>query len=131
VTHSNPLNPARAAEELKFLEKRTPLTTADEAAGAFARLTGYRDGGVFVASFAGHSEWERHPVGDELVMVLRGETRLILLEARLERTVRLAEGELLVVPIGTWHRFETDAVQLLTVTPQPTDHYQGPGLPND
>ena len=34
-----------------------------------------------------------------------------------------APGELVVVPQGTWHLFETpDRVQLLSVTPQPTDH---------
>ena len=34
----------------------------------------------------------------------------------------LGAGEMIVVPANTWHRFETDGVKLMTVTPQPTDH---------
>lgn len=40
-----------------------------------------------------------------------------------ERPAALHAGELVVVPRGTWHRCETpEAVTVLSVTPQPTDH---------
>lgn len=55
---------------LRFLPDRSPTTTAEEAADAFARLAPYRDGGVFVGHWAGESEWERHPLGDELVLLI-------------------------------------------------------------
>jgi quercetin dioxygenase-like cupin family protein len=129
VSEPRPIDAGEVAASLEFLANRTPATSADEAAGSFARLADYRDGGVFVASFAGRSEWERHTRGDELVMVLSGEARLSLLLNGAEKTVSLGQGELLVVPAGTWHRFETDGVELLTVTPQPTDHHRGPALP--
>jgi uncharacterized cupin superfamily protein len=112
-----------AIGELVFFPNRTPATTDDDAAGAFARLCDYRDGAVFVGHWAGASEWERHAVGDEIVMVMAGETTLFALVDGEERPVTLAAGDLVVVPQGTWHRFETPAgVEVMSVTPQPTDH---------
>ena len=109
--------------QLQFLANRTPETSDEEAKNAFAMLSEYRDGGVFIGHYAGNSEWERHSNGDEVVFVLEGETTLILLVDSHEVSNRLEEGELLVVPQNTWHRFETPTgVKVLTVTPQPTDH---------
>ena len=35
----------------------------------------------------------------------------------------MGAGELIVVPQGTWHRFESpEPVEVVTFTPQPTDH---------
>lgn len=108
---------------LEFLAGRTPTTTASESEGAFRRLSAYRDGGVFVGHWAGTSEWERHPAGDEIVMVLDGETTISFLTDGDEAAAPLRSGELVVVPQGTWHRFETPTgVKLLSVTPQPTEH---------
>ena len=60
-----------AFDSITFLPDRSP-TNRDE---DFARALGtYRDGGIFVAHYAGNSEWERHSVGDEIVMVLDGAT---------------------------------------------------------
>ena len=119
----HPISIENAIAALTFLSDRTPTTTADESADAFARLSDYRDGGVFVGHWAGSSEWERHSVGDEIVMVLDGETTLTFLADDNEQFNRLRAGDLVVVPQGTWHRFETpDGVKVLSVTPQPTDH---------
>jgi uncharacterized cupin superfamily protein len=108
---------------LTFLPDRTPTTSAEESAGTFRQLSSYRDGGVFVGHWAGHSEWERHPVGDEIVMVVDGATTIFFLTDEGEEEAQLGPGQLVVVPQGTWHRFETpDGVQVLSVTPQPTDH---------
>ncbi|MEM9069467.1 MAG: cupin domain-containing protein [Myxococcota bacterium] len=83
----------------------------------------YRDGAIYVGHWAGKSEWERHRQGDEIVMVLEGETTLFLLGEDGETPHTLKARELLVVPQGVWHRFETPAsVKVMTVTPQPTDH---------
>ncbi|MHB1139157.1 MAG: cupin domain-containing protein [Microthrixaceae bacterium] len=108
---------------LRFLADRTPTTTDAEAVDAFAVVTGYRDGGVFVGHWAGSSEWERHPVDDELVMVLEGSTTIHLLDDGDEHSTELGPDDLVVVPRGVWHRFETPVgVKLLSVTPQPTEH---------
>ena len=108
---------------LTFLRDRSPTTPAEQTAGTFRRLSSYRDGGVFVGHWAGSSEWERHPAGDEIVLVVDGATTIFFLTDGGEEQAQLGPGELVVVPQGTWHRFETpDRVQLLSVTPQPTDH---------
>ena len=108
---------------VKFLKDRTPETTNEEAKDAFALLSEYRDGGIYVAHYSGFSEWEKHPKGDEFVQVLGGETTLILLDGNLEQRNNLSYGQMLVIPKGVWHRFESpDGVKVLTITPQPTEH---------
>ena len=65
----------------------------------------------------------KHPEGDEIVMVIDGETTLSLLQNGEEYPKTLKAGQILVVPQNTWHRFETlSEVKVLTVTPQPTLH---------
>jgi mannose-6-phosphate isomerase-like protein (cupin superfamily) len=109
-----------AFARVNFLAARTPESQDEEFS---ARLAPYRDGGVFVSHYAGSSEWERHPVGDEIVAVVEGATTMFLLLDGEEVAQAMGPGELVVVPQGTWHRFETpDGVKVVTVTPQPTDH---------
>ena len=93
-------------------------------------LSEFRDGGAFASTFAGNSEWERHSNGDELVFAVEGHTDLILFVDGKEVRNTLEEGSLIVVPKDTWHRFETNGVKILTLTPQPTDHYSGE-IPQD
>ncbi|MET0908963.1 MAG: cupin domain-containing protein [Ilumatobacteraceae bacterium] len=112
-----------ALAALTFMPDRSPTTTDEQAGDAFGRLSDYREGGIFVGHWAGNSEWERHPVGDEIVMVIDGETTIVYLAHDGEHPARLRAGELVVVPQGTWHRFETPVgVKIFSVTPQPTDH---------
>lgn len=83
------------------------------------------------ANFAGHvlisrhefSEdwptWERHPAGDELVMLLAGGATLVLRTAGGDEEVRLDEpGGYVIVPRNTWHTARVaDAAKMLFVTP--------------
>ena len=118
-----PISIKDAVRTLRFLAERTPTTTADESEDAFSLLSTYREGGIYVGHWAGTSEWERHTAGDEIVMVLEGETTIYFLTDEDEAAAPLCSGEFVVVPQGTWHRFETpDGVKLLSVTPQPTEH---------
>ena len=120
---ATPISITAAFSRLGFLANRTPETSDEAAEGAFAMLSKYRDGAVFIGHYAGNSKWERHVNGDEIVFVIEGETTLILLVKDKEVTNALGQGELLVVPENTWHRFETSkAVKIMSVTPQPTDH---------
>ena len=113
-------------EYLKFVENRKPNSTDEELEGAFAELSPFRDGAIFIGPYAGNSEWERHSQGDEIVYVLEGETTLVLLTENGEIENLLQAGELLIVPKNTWHRFETPkGVKVMTATPQPTDHRGG------
>jgi mannose-6-phosphate isomerase-like protein (cupin superfamily) len=123
VPEATPISLKSAFSRLKFLADRTPETTDEEARDAFASLSDYRDGGLFIGHYAGNSEWERHANGDEIVFVVEGETTLILLIENTEVSNKLGEGELLVVSQNTWHRFESPKeVKVMTVTPQPTEH---------
>ena len=123
MSKPRPISIADAFETLSYLPNRTPLTSDDEAKDAFATLTQYRDGAIFIAHYAGDSQWERHANGDEIVMVLEGETSLVLLLDGSEPPNRLRANEFLVVPQNVWHRFESPlGVKVLSVTPQPTDH---------
>jgi len=118
-----PISVDDAIGGLRFLPDRTPTIDPERSAEAFARLSAYRDGAIFVGHWAGTSEWERHTAGDEVVMIIDGTTTIYFLDGEAEHSATLRSGELVVVPGGTWHRFETpDSVKVLSVTPQPTDH---------
>jgi mannose-6-phosphate isomerase-like protein (cupin superfamily) len=123
VSKSASINIDNEFSKVSFLNGRTPETSDEAAAGAFAILSEYRDGAIYIGHYAGFSEWERHSNGDELVQVWEGQTTLILLENNQEQRNNLTTGEMLIVPKNTWHRFETpDGVKVMTITPQPTDH---------
>ncbi len=109
--------------KLTMLRGRTPTSSEEERAGAFARLAPYRDGAVFTAKFAGVSAWERHPNGDEIVYIVDGSTTLHLITAEERETVSLRAGMMAIVPQNAWHQFEApDGVCVMTATPQPTEH---------
>jgi mannose-6-phosphate isomerase-like protein (cupin superfamily) len=114
----------QALSGLKHLPGRTPdMAFGEEASEAFAEVAPYRDGAVYVSYYSGSSEWERHPQGDELVMVLGGETTIVLLMDTVEERFSLTENDLIIVPKGVWHRFEgSRQLKAMTITPQPTDH---------
>jgi mannose-6-phosphate isomerase-like protein (cupin superfamily) len=64
--------------------------------------------------------WERHPDGDELVMVLSGTAEFVLEDDDDTRTVSLGAGQSTIVPAGTWHRAVVDdPCRMLFVTPTP------------
>jgi len=112
-----------AIDELKMLRGRTAETPDAARKGAFARLSNYRDGGIFAAKFSGESPWERHPNGDEIVQIVEGNTTVHLITDDGLQSVALSAGMVIVVPQNTWHRFEApDGVALVTATPQPTEH---------
>jgi uncharacterized cupin superfamily protein len=123
MSKSTAINIDKEFSKLSFLRGRTPETTNEEAEGAFALLSEYRDGGIYIAHYSGFSEWEKHSSGDEFVQILDGKTTLILLEKNQEQRSNLIKGEIFIVPKDIWHRFESpDGVKVMTVTPQPTEH---------
>ena len=50
------------------------------------------------------AQWERHPAGEELIVMLTGAMDVILDEAGGERTIKLDTGQAMLVPQGIWHR---------------------------
>lgn len=118
------LNIQQALSKTTFLKGRTPnKSDHPDNNSAYGALSEFGNGGMYVANYAGFSEWERHPHGDEMVQVLEGETCLVLLINKEEVPHKIQAGELLIVPQGVWHRFESPkGVKVLTITPQPSDH---------
>jgi mannose-6-phosphate isomerase-like protein (cupin superfamily) len=63
---------------------------------------------------------ERHPVGDELALVLRGAVVLELEEGAASRRMALEAGQCGIIPAGAWHRAVMERpCRLLFVTPTP------------
>jgi mannose-6-phosphate isomerase-like protein (cupin superfamily) len=123
TAHPRPVSIATELDRLTPLLGRTPTSTDEDRAEAFAELAPYRDGAIYVGHWGqGSSEWERHPA-DEVVAVVHGETTIFLLLDGDEASHTLGPTGLIVVPALTWHRFETPGtVKVITVTPQPGDH---------
>ena len=90
-----------------FLEGRHVDTPPEELEAAFATLAHYRDGGIFAGGFSGVSRWERHRNGDEIVHVLSGATRLTIMRQSDMETFELTAGMMIIVPHGSWHRFDS------------------------
>lgn len=122
MAKSVPIDVHASFEKLVFFGDRTPESHGSAPETFFDRLADYRNGGIFISHWAGRGEWERHPHGDEIVMVLEGKAKVFLVEDGQEKEHALSEGQLIVVPENTWHRIETANVKILTVTPRPTDH---------
>ncbi|HXE16580.1 MAG TPA: cupin domain-containing protein [Stellaceae bacterium] len=66
----------------------------------------------------GNVHWERHPAGDEILILLSGATALLVEEDGKQRRVRLKAGEAFIVPRGLWHAFDvSEPGDLLAITP--------------
>jgi len=63
--------------------------------------------------------WEIHPKGDELVLLLSGDTDLVLATDAGEEVTRISTpGEYIIVPMGTWHTARPHApTSMLFLTP--------------
>ncbi|MEM7327018.1 MAG: cupin domain-containing protein, partial [Actinomycetota bacterium] len=96
---------------------------------SFRLLGRLHDRGLFVSTFSGDTPWERHGA-DELLLILEGEAKLVLLTDGHEHPTQLSKGQFLVVPENTWHRFETPGIRILGLTPQPTETSSTDQLPD-
>ena len=122
MNKATPVDIHAAIARLEFFGERTPESHGEAPETFAGRLADYREGGVFVAHWGGLGEWERHAVGDEIVMVLEGTAKAFLVQDGREVVTTLSAGQLIVIPRNTWHRLESEEVKILTVTPRPTDH---------
>lgn len=68
--------------------------------------------------------WERHPRGDEILVMLKGALTLVFDDGRNLREVLLDEGQSVIVPRNTWHTGKLrKAGTLLAITfGEGTDH---------
>jgi mannose-6-phosphate isomerase-like protein (cupin superfamily) len=65
------------------------------------------------------STWERHPAGEELVMLLSGTATIVLEDSGQERAVQLSDpGSYVLVPQNVWHTARTTVpTTMLFLTP--------------
>jgi mannose-6-phosphate isomerase-like protein (cupin superfamily) len=80
------------------------------------------DRGRLMSAFtfgASWSTWERHPAGDEIVMLLTGAAVVILDEPAGPREIPLGRaGAYVLIPCGVWHTARTTVpTTMLFVTP--------------
>jgi quercetin dioxygenase-like cupin family protein len=114
-----------AISSLTCLKGRTPTSDGAALEGAFGTLMRTEECGIFTACFQGTSAWERHPNGDELVQVVKGSATVSVLHAGKENNLEMTAGSVTIVPRGAWHRFQApDGVTVMTMTPQPTEHWR-------
>ena len=69
--------------------------------------------------------WERHPAGDEIVILLSGKVTLRIQTRQSEEKTDLnAAGSYVIIPRGAWHLAETrDPARMLFITPgEETEH---------
>ena len=90
----------------------------DLAAGKFPELDHGRLMSAFTFSGAWET-WERHPTGEELVMLLSGSVTVTLEEANGARSVQLTSpGSFVLIPPNIWHTAAADVESsLVFLTP--------------
>ncbi|MEM9033727.1 MAG: cupin domain-containing protein [Actinomycetota bacterium] len=125
-----PVDLGHALAGLAFLVGPETVPPLDGSHDSFVQLGQLGDRGLFVSTFSGKTPWERHHA-DELLLVLDGEANLVVLSDGNEQPARLSKGRFLVVPEHTWHRFETPGIQILGLTPQPTETCPNDRLPTE
>jgi len=99
----------------------TEATTGEDAEAATRNVAKIGNLTLGVMSYTGQTPWERHPDGDELLLVLDGELEVTALtdEGPVKRTLR--SGEAFVCPQGLWHRQNAEkSVSMLYGTPTAT-----------
>ena len=76
------------------------------------------------ANEATWTSWERHPAGDEVVVLLSGRTTLIQDVDGREERVELRPGQAVINPRGVWHTADVhEPGQALYITPgRGTEH---------
>ncbi|MDQ3178639.1 MAG: DinB family protein [Actinomycetota bacterium] len=77
--------------------------------------------------------WERHPSGEEVVVLLTGRADLVQWIDGHERVVALAPNEAIVNPVGVWHTATVhEPGDMLFITPgEGTEHVARDGSPPD
>ena len=67
---------------------------------------------------------EMHPDGDEILYVIFGKARVVLLDDP-DRNIELDPGDGMVVPKGVWHRVDIlEPCQIVYVTPGPNNEFR-------
>ncbi|MCR9213614.1 MAG: cupin domain-containing protein [Proteobacteria bacterium] len=78
--------------------------------------------------------WERHPKGEEIVMLVSGRAELVLRKSDGDETLKLDQsGAYAVVPRNIWHTAKvSELTRMLFITPgEGTEHSKDPAVPSE
>lgn len=118
------MEPMNIANACVFLDGGTGARSVTVDADFWPALMSGRLGPVqrMVSSFSYDKDWgswERHPAGEELVMLLDGDVELVLeIEGGEKRVALTRPGSYVLVPTNTWHTAKVRAPsRMLFITP--------------
>jgi len=98
-------------------EQRSALNRSIKTLGTIRDLDQGRLMGAAPQS-ADWPHWERHPAGDEILVLLSGELEIVVDTGAGEQRAVLKAGETFVVPRGLWHRgIVRQPGELMFITP--------------
>jgi mannose-6-phosphate isomerase-like protein (cupin superfamily) len=102
------------------------LMSGDPADAGIRRLMDSKHGRLFSALDMDRdwTNWEMHPAGDEVLVMLQGSVTFRFEEAAGAREIELSAGHVLIVPRGVWHtaRVRTPAKLLAITAGRGTEH---------
>lgn len=118
-------------EVFAVLKPNLKLETVDVSPTIYEALDADFDGfksHVLVSAYQFESDWptwEKHPAGDEVVVLLSGSARMLMKTSSGEKAVVLDKaGDYIVVPADTWHTAKvSEPTHMLFITPgEGTEH---------
>jgi mannose-6-phosphate isomerase-like protein (cupin superfamily) len=95
------------------------LMSGDATDPGIRRLMGSEKGRLLsmLTMSADWTNWEMHPAGDEVLLMLEGKATFLLDLSDGVREIALAAGRLLVIPAGVWHTARVSVpARLLAIT---------------
>lgn len=102
------------------------LMSGNPADTGIRRLLDSKHGRLFSALTMGSdwTNWEMHPAGDEVLVMLEGAVTFRFEEAAGTREIELTAGRVLIVPRGVWHtaKVRTPSKLLAITAGQGTQH---------
>ena len=92
-------------------------------------VTKINDYDVRVAHVEGEHVWHVHEETDEFFLVLKGDFDIAIREGSVEKVVHMSEGDVHVVPRGTFHKPSSSGASILMFEPTGTnstgDYHEG------
>ncbi len=111
------------AEHAVSMNRRLQASLVAEQPDPPVRVDGVTFGVATMTANAPHGG-ERHPDGDEILYLIAGRARVVLLNDEAE-DIDLQPGDGLIVPKGVWHRVDIlEPCEIVYVTPGPNNEFR-------
>lgn len=94
-----------------------PGMSGDDALNCLRVLGDFHGCTMGLVHFSGQTGWERHTGGDEMLLIVDGETELTQLTPNGEVCETARKGDVVHIPAGVWHSQKTlSPVKLMFLT---------------